>query len=278
MLGPAQRSERPMPNTIVTGLCAGLLLVAAPVAALAQNAPAAPAPTAPAAVIEPKAIEVLKAVSDKLAAANTLQFTAVSTYERAARNGQPLYYSLVHQVTVQRPDKMRVITPGDGTPDEFYYDGKTMMAYVPSSDLVAVADAPPTIDKLIDEAWDKAAIYFPFSDIIASDPYAELSKTLKSAFYVGRSIAVGGVATDMVAVAGDDVAAEVWIGVDDHLPRLIRASYANEPAHARYETQFSNWKLDEPVPADAFASAKAAKAIHIEFAPPGDAQPPPEVK
>ena len=95
---------------------------------------------------------------------------------------------------------MRVITPGDGTPDEFYYDGKTMMAYVPWSNLVAVADAPPTIDKLIDEAWDKAAIYFPFSDIIASDPYAELSKTLKSAFYVGRSIAVGGVATDMVAV------------------------------------------------------------------------------
>jgi hypothetical protein len=250
-----------MPSNRVIALCAGLVaLVAAPVAAMGQNAPA----------MEPKAIEVLKAAGDKLAAANTLEFTAVSTYERAARNGQPLYYSLVHQVTVERPDKMRVITPGDGTPDEFYYDGKTMMAYVPSSNLVAVADAPPTIDKLIDEAWDKAAIYFPFSDIIASDPYGELSKTLKSAFYVGRSIAVGGVATDMVAVAGDDVAAEVWIGVDDHLPRLIRATYANEPAHARYETQFSTWKLNEPVPADAFVSEKAAKATRIEFVPPGE--------
>jgi hypothetical protein len=198
-------------------LCAGLLaLFDAPIAAPAQNAPVAAAPAAPAPVMEPKAIEILKAASDKLAAANTLQFTAVSTYERAARNGQPLYYSLVHQVTVERPDKMRVITPGGGTSDEFYYDGKTMMAYVPSSDLVAVADAPPTIDQLIDEAWDKAAIYFPFSDIIASNPYAELSKTLKSAFYVGRSIAVGG------------VAAEIWIGVDDHLPRLVRAVYANE--------------------------------------------------
>src|SRR5271165_5148205 len=139
-----------MQSNILIGFCAGLLaLVAAPIAAPAQNAPAAPAPAAPVPVMEPKAIEVLKAASDKLAAANTLEFTAVSTYERAARNGQPLYYSLVHQVTVQRPDKMRVITPGDGTPDEFYYDGKTMMAYVPSSDLVAVADAPPTIDKLI---------------------------------------------------------------------------------------------------------------------------------
>ena len=117
-----------MPNTVATGLCAGLLLVAAPVVAPAQNAPGTPAPSAPAPAIEPKAVEVLKAASDKLKAANTLEFTAVSTYERAARNGQPLYYSLVHQVTVERPDKMRVITPGDGPPTEFYYDGKSMIA------------------------------------------------------------------------------------------------------------------------------------------------------
>jgi hypothetical protein len=272
-------------------LCAGALaLISAPFAALsgetpapsaAQSAQAAPAPAgaAPSApVLEPKAVEILKAASAALAAAKTMQFTAISTYERAATNGQPLYFSLVHNVTVEKPDKLRVITPGDGTPDEFYYDGKTMMAYVPSADLVAVSEAPPTLDQLIDHAWDKAAIYFPFQDIIASNPYAELSKTLKSAFYVGRSIAVGGAPTDMVAVAGDDVGAEIWIGVDDHLPRLVRVAYANEPAHARYSTAFSNWKLNEPVPADAFASEKAAKATRIEFAPPGDTQTPQDVK
>ena len=263
------------------GVCVGFLALAAAPLALAddttapgstQSPPASSAPPAP--TLEPKAVEILRAAGAKLAAAKTLQFTAISTYERAARNGQPLYFSLVHEVTVEKPDKLRVITPGDGTPDEFYYDGKTMMAYVPSADLVAVSDAPPTIDKLVDHAWDKAAIYFPFQNVIASDPFAEMSKTLKSAFYVGQSIAVGGVKTDMVAIAGDDVAAEVWIGADDHLPRLVRATYANEPAHAHYETQFSNWRLNEPVPADAFVSEKAAKAVRIEFAPPGDAPPP----
>jgi hypothetical protein len=246
--------------------------------ALAQTQSQVPGATEAPPALEPKAMEVLKAASAALAGANTLSFTAISTYERAANNGQPLYYSSVHQVTMQRPDKLRVITPGDGTPDEFYYDGKTMMAYVPGSDLVAVADAPPTIDELIDEAWDKAAIYFPFSDIIASDPYAELSKTLKSAFYVGRSIAIGGTTTDMIALAGDEVAGEVWIGVDDHLPRMVRVVYANEPAHARYSTEFSNWKLGEPVAAGAFASERAAKAKRMEFAPPGDAEPPKDVK
>ncbi len=266
--------------------CVAVGLAAHP--SLAQNAPAptAPAPAAPAAPaqpaspapsLEPKAIEILKATSQKLAAARTLAFTAVSTYERAARNGQPLHYSSIHEVTVERPDKLRVITPGDGTPDEFYYDGKTMMAYVPSSNVVAVADAPPTLDKLLDEAWEKAAIYFPFADVLASDPYAELSKTLKSAFYVGRSIAVGGVPTDMIALTGDEVAAEVWIGVADHLPRQVRVVYANEPAHARYQTVFSNWRLNLPVYPATFANPKALKAEHIEFAPPGDATPPPEV-
>ncbi len=270
-------------------LCAALVASAAvaTLPAFAQNAPAPaaarPAPPTPA--LEPKALEILKATSEKLASARTMAFTAVSTYERAARNGQPLYYSSIHEVLLERPDKLRVVTPGDGTPDEFYYNGKTMMAYVPSSNVVAVSDAPPTVDQLLDHAWEKAAIYFPFADVLASDPMAELSKTLKSAFYLGRSIAVGGVPTDMIAVAGDEVAAEVWIGVADRLPLQVRVVYANEPAQARYQTVFSDWRLDLPVEPEEFTNPKALAAEHIDFAPPGDAaapavvnQPPAEKK
>ncbi len=264
-----------MSRKLTIGLCMGLLAAAAP-AASAQNAPPqAAAPAAPVRnTIEPKAIDILKAASAALAGAQDLSFTSVATYERAALNGQPLFYSTVSKVTMQRPDKLRVITLGDQTPDEFYYDGKAMMAYVPSADLVAVADAPPTIDKLLDEVWEKAAIYFPFSDVLASDPYAALSKNLRSAFYVGQSIAVGGVKTDMVAIAGDDAAGELWIGADDHLPRMIRVVYANEPAHALYQTEFSDWKLGEKAEAAAFTSEKAAKGKRIEFAPPGGPKPP----
>lgn len=260
-----------MPKKLTVGLCLGLMLSVPALPTLAEDRP----PPAPAAqTIEPKAIELLKAASAALAGAHTVSFNAIATYERAAPNGQPLFYSSVSQVTLQRPDKLRVVTLGDGTPDEFYYDGKSMMAYIPSAELVAVSDAPPTIDKLLDEVWEKAAIYFPFADVIASDPYAELSKNLKSAFYVGRSIAVGGAPTDMVAIAGDDAAGQIWLGADDHLPRMIRVVYAHEPAHALYQTEFSNWKLGEKVEATAFASEKAAKAKRIEFAPPGDPKPP----
>jgi hypothetical protein len=270
-------------------LLAALALVAGsavPMAGHAQQAPAAPPgaaaapPTEPKAVaaiepkaaasIEPKAVEILKAACDKLAGTAAMSFTAVNTYEKAARNGQPLYYTTLNQVTLQRPDKLRVITPGDGTADEFYYDGKSMMAYVPSEDLVAVAEAPPTVDQMLDVAWDKAAIYFPFADVIVSKPCAVFEEDgMNSAFYVGQSKVIGGTTTDMVAVAGDNVQAELWIGAQDHLPRLIRVVYPHEPAHALYQTEYSDWHLAGIGGPEIFTSAKATKGKPMPFAPPG---------
>jgi hypothetical protein len=228
--------------------------------ALTATAQPAPQPG-----VEPDAVAILKAMSEKLAAAKTISFTAVSTYESPAVNGQPLYYTTVSQVVVGRPDKLRVVTPGDGPPTEFYYDGKTMVAYDPATNLAAVADAPPTIDAMVKAAYDKAAIYFPFVDFIVADPYKDMEGSLKSAFVVGRSDAVGGTLTDMVAIADDNVQAEIWIGVADKLPRMMRAVYPKDPAKNRYETEFSNWRLNGRVDPNVFASARALKAPRMDF-------------
>ena len=90
--------------------------------ALAQEAPpptAAPPPQPRFALpkepqLEPKAVELLQAMSATLAAAKTISFTSVATYESPARTGLPLAYTTISEVTVERPDKLRVITPADG--------------------------------------------------------------------------------------------------------------------------------------------------------------------
>ncbi|HWS97765.1 MAG TPA: DUF2092 domain-containing protein, partial [Candidatus Methylomirabilis sp.] len=64
--------------------------------------------------LEPKALEILKATSDKLAAAHTLSFTAVELFEHLTRQGAPLGYTAKYEVTLQRPDKLRVLKPADG--------------------------------------------------------------------------------------------------------------------------------------------------------------------
>jgi hypothetical protein len=233
--------------------------------------------------LEPRAIDILKAASARLAAAKSMAFTAVVSYESPSRLGLPLVYATKSEVTLQRPDKLKIITLGDGPPSEFYYDGKIMMAYAPAESLVAVADAPPTIDAALEAAYDSAAIYFPFTDVMVADPYKDIAGGLKTAFYIGQSGIVGGTTTDMVAYITGDVFVQIWIGAEDKLPRRVYAVYLNDRARLRHVLELSNWKLDAAVPADAFVSAKAAGAPRMPFARPDakDAsamKPPPKAK
>lgn len=219
-------------------------------------------------VLEPKAIELLKAASSRLAAARSMSFTAVVSYESPSRLGPPLVYTTKSEVTMQRPDKLRVITLGDGPAHEFYYDGKVMMAFAPAENLVAVGDAPPTIDAALKLAYDSAATYFPFTDLIVADPYKDIADGLNHAFYIGQSSVVGGTTTDMVGYANDGVFVQVWIGVEDKLPRMVRAVYRNDPSQLRHQLEVSNWRIDPTVAADVFTSSKTAAAMRIKFARP----------
>jgi len=241
-----------------------------------QHAPKAKPPTAapPEPVLEPRAIEILKASCDRLAAAHSMSFTAEVTYESPSRMGFPLAYSTKSEVVMQRPDKLRVITLGDGPASEFYYDGKIMMAYAPAEDLVAIADAPPTLDETMEVAYHIGAIYFPFDDVIVSDPYKDISDDLRTAFYIGQSNVVGGTKTDMIAYDTGGVFVEIWIGVDDKLPRMLRAIFADDPQKLRHRLELSNWHIDPNVSADFFSSAKATAAKHIKFARPDASVPP----
>ncbi|WP_107669365.1 DUF2092 domain-containing protein [Cyanothece sp. BG0011] len=218
--------------------------------------------------IEPQAIALIKSMSDRLTATDSMTFTAVSTYESPSRLGPPLIYTTISEVTVQRPNQLKVITPGDGPANEFYYDGQTITAYSPAENLVAVADAPATLDAALKLAYDSAAIYFPFTDVIVSNPYQDIREGLQIAFVVGQSSVVGGTTTDIVAVANDSIFAQIWIGAEDKLPRMIRAVYRDDPSRLRHQVEFSDWQLDIPVSAGDFTSSEAKKATTIPFAPP----------
>ncbi len=233
----------------------------------AAAAEASPAPE-PSPSLEPKAIDILKAASSRLAAARTMKFTAVHFYESSSRHGHPLAFTTKSEVTLQRPDKLRVIMSADGPASEFYYDGKRMMAYAPAENLVAIADAPGTLDAALEQAYNSAAIYFPFADWIVTDPYKEMSDGMKLAYYIGQSKVVGGTTTDMVAYIDHGVFIQAWIGTEDKLPRLLHAVYLDDPERLRHTLILSDWQLDPAVSADTFTSAKAASANPMPFAHP----------
>jgi hypothetical protein len=234
-----------------------------------DNQPGSPGPLLdPQIELEPRALEALKTASDRLTAARTLSFTAVATYESPARTGAPLAYMTRFDVVLQRPDKLRVSAPADGPPSEFYYDGKVMAAYSPDTQLLAVADAPPTIEAMLKAAYERAAIYFPFTDLIVPDPYKVITDGLKLAFVVGQSKVVGDTTTDVIVVANEAVQMELWIGADDKLPRMARATFFDEPGNYRHSVAFSDWRLDLPVQPESFTPNALQTAARMPFARP----------
>jgi len=247
---------------------------AAQPAAAARTAPAAakkkaarPAQFTP--VLEPRAVELLQAMSRRLAAAHSLSFTAVASYEYPSRLGPAIVYTMRYDVSLQRPNQLKVVVPGDGPAFEFTFDGREMVAFAPAENLVAVADAPPTIEGALKKAFDTAAIYFPFTDLLLPDPYGALGSGAILAFVIGPSASVGGVKTDMVVWADNEVFLQLWIGADDHLPRRIRAQFRADPRGLRHDLELSHWQLDAALPADTFSTAKAKAGQPMAFAAPG---------
>jgi hypothetical protein len=62
-----------------------------------------------------------------------------------------------------------MIIPGDGPPSEFYHDVKTMIAYAPVGNLVALADAPLTSDAALKAAFVNADNFCPFTVLVEAD-------------------------------------------------------------------------------------------------------------
>ena len=56
--------------------------------------------------VEPRAMDLLKAMSARLAAAKSLSFTAVVGYEFPSRLGPPIVYTTRYDVAMQRPDHL----------------------------------------------------------------------------------------------------------------------------------------------------------------------------
>lgn len=234
-----------------------------PVAQAAAPAPqSVPAP-APAPFVEQLALDRLKAMSDKLAAAQAFTYQSRSTVEMPAKTGQFLTHFIESAVAVQRPNQLRATVTGDLPNFQFYYDGTNIAALDPKNNLYATAKAPGTIDEMLPFVMEKAGIDFPSADFLMSNPYAELTKGLTHAIVVGP-VKVNGVACEHYAFMSDAANWEIWIDANG-LPRRLATTYKTVANFPRFLVEFLDWNLKPKLSATAFVFKKPSGAKEIEF-------------
>jgi len=238
------------------------VLILSPVTAGAQSqSPSAHRQTTTAAnkvQLEPKAIELLKAVGDRLSAAHTLFFVATETADSLSRRSE---------VTLQRPDKVRVSVSGAGSPLESYCSGNTMVTFLPAKKALTIAKAPPTIIECLKDAYQAAALEIPPIVPILADLQHGLIRGLKRASYAGQS-ALAGETTDVVTYSDDNGSVQMWVGTEDKLPRRLHVVYLDDPNRVRRSIAFSEWKIDAPVHPEAFTSLNPGGRDHMDSAEP----------
>ena len=231
-------------------------------AAAPENVANAPKP-----VMDPRALDRLKRMSETLAAAKSFTFRSRSSTEVPATTGQNLTLFAHADVALERPNKLRANVTGDVPHFQLIYDGSNVSALDPDKNLYAVTDAPGTIDETLKFLMEKSGIHFPSSDVMFSDPYAVMGKDLNSAFVVGPS-QIDGFPCDHLAFMGPGINWEIWIDSGKNaLPRRMAVTYKEVTNFPRFLLEFSDWNLKPKLAAGTFVFKKPAHARQIEFAP-----------
>lgn len=235
----------------------------APAALTAEASQSAPA-------LDPRALEMLKLMSDKLSQATSLRFEARSMVPIKSPNGTWISLYGTSRVVKEGSDKLFAETRGDFFPYDFYFDGKTVTAYSPTKNLYAEKAAPGTVDSVIEAAYREEGKSFPYADILVAQPYNVLTEGLLRAAYVGQStfrpLSGGeGLKTDHLAFSNDGVEWQIWIDAQDRLPRMVCATYLDEAGEPSYMVEFGDWKINEPVSPETFMFQNTSKAEKVEF-------------
>lgn len=175
--------------------------------------------TAPAGAQDARAI--LKAMSDYVGAQKNISATLESDIEVLTPDLEKIQFTSSGRMALTRPDKLYAQRTGGYADIELFYDGKSVTIRDRSADVAARIEAPPTIDKLVDELRDKYGVEAPGADLLLSDTEAALTSGVVEAKYIGRGV-IDGVECDHLAFRNDEVDWQLWVAVG---PRPVPHKY-----------------------------------------------------
>ena len=115
---------------------------------------------------EADAKQLLKAMSDYVAAQKAISFEYDSMLEVVTKDEQILALASSGSVTLNRPDKIHTTRSGGFVDVEMSFDGKTLTLLGKNLNLYAQQDMPGTIGNLVDELRLKHNRPLPAADLL----------------------------------------------------------------------------------------------------------------
>jgi len=233
------------------------------VLALATTAGSAAADKTTTGTPEENAKRLVKAMSDYMAAQKAISFDYDTVLEVVTKENQKLGLASSGSLRLNRPDKIHATRTGGFANVEYAFNGTTLTMLGKNQNVYAQADAPGTLDQLVDQLRDKFHRPIPGADLLMSNVYDQLMPEVVDAKDLGSGV-IRGVECDHLAFRTKDVDWEIWIaqGGRPYPCRYVVTSTQVNRA-PQYTIDVKGWKTGAQVASDTFTLKIPANARKV---------------
>ena len=213
---------------------------------------------------EADAKKALKAMSDYMASEKAISFNYDAGLEVVTKDDQKLALLSSGSVVLNRPDKINLTRAGGFADIELKSDGKTITLLGKNANIYVQADAPGTVDQLINDLQEKFKRPMPAADLLLTNSYDELMSDVTDVKDLGSGV-IGGVECDYMAFRKKDVDFQIWVAQGSK-PYPCRYSITSRTVSGspQYSIQIRDWKTGGDAEKGDFAFKNASNANKVE--------------
>lgn len=231
-------------------LCFGLLLVLPLASVQAQEKS-----------IDTTAVLILDRMSSIFGEMKSLGFTSSVSKDVVYTENFFIKVFSTSDVKFKGPNKFSSRLHGENKEDLYSYNGKQVIYYSYNSNIYTVADAPDNLIETIDWLYQDFGIEFTTADFLYPNFSQDFVNQMDNVEFLGVA-QVDGKRAFHIAGNNDDITVQIWVSDDSYfLPMKTIITYFDGPYANQYETDFSNWEINQDYPDSIF-----------EFLPPPSAK------
>jgi hypothetical protein len=217
--------------------------------------------------VEAKADDLLKKMSECLAAAEAFSFESHDMIDDVLDSGQKIQFSNKRRVIVKRPNRLAGESSGDLDNERVWYNRNSLTILEKKEKVYGAMEVPGTIDEMLDHVVQRFGITLPLGDLIVRDPYKSVRGNIRLGRYLGLHQA-DGLKCHHLAFRQDALDWQIWIDAGDKpLPRKLVITYREVPGQPQYIAFLRNWDLSPEIKDEMFRFEPTTDMKEIDIEP-----------
>lgn len=216
---------------------------------------------------DPRAVKVLRRMSEKFAHARQVTMVSSRTvdplFDEGAATRQSGRVTVLFDrlgrffETVTLPDRELTLS----------YDGQLVSIFDSQANAYGTLATQGNVEVVLSRLGKALDFRPPMAELVASDPYQELTKTVRRLAYLGKQTLAGRRCHHLASI-DPEVRWDLWISVRDGLPVKLAAVAETLPGQPTATMEFTDINLEPHLADDLFAFQPPAGAIRAELALP----------